>query len=155
MKLWDARALRCGGGAARELALLPDTRSVNAASFSPDGDRIVAVSQSDRIALYVDAHTKSGELEPTHSIRHDNKTGRWLSVFHARWDPKTDHAFVVGSMMHPRQAEVYTTEGGVVRRIMSLQDPEWMGSVQSRFAVHPSRDVIIACNSSGRAHCFH
>lgn len=155
VRLWDVRSFRKSRqSGTKELSLLPDTRSVNSASFSPKGDRIVTVSQSHRLCLYVNAHTKEGTIDPTHSIPHDNQTGRWLAVFHACWDPKTDHSFAVGSMSRPRQAEVYTTDGGVIRRIMSLQDPEWMNSVQSRLAFHSTRDVLVACNSSGRVHTF-
>lgn len=38
--------------------------------------------------------------------RHDNFTGRWLSTFHARWDPKTSTCFGVGSMKNPRQVSL-------------------------------------------------
>lgn len=154
VRLWDIRAHRDQKTGPGELATLPDTRSVNSASFSPTGDRIVSVGQSNRLSLYVDAHTSAGILQPTHSVPHDNKTGRWLAVFHAKWDPKTDHAFAVGSMSRPRQLEVYSTDGGAIRRIMSLQDPERMGSVQSRCAFHPTRDIVVGCNSSGRVHTF-
>eukprot|EP00038_Savillea_parva_P006452 m.163870 g.163870 ORF g.163870 m.163870 type:complete len:556 (+) comp12348_c0_seq1:134-1801(+) len=154
VRLWDARSIRGARAKSAQLALLPDSRSVNSASFSPGGDRIVSVTQNHKIHLYVNAHTKSGRVAATHSIAHDNKTGRWLAVFHARWDPKTDHAFAIGSMARPRQVEVYSTDGGKIRRIMSMQDPEQMGSVQSRLAFHPSQDVLVACNSSGRVHAF-
>ena len=75
-------------------------------------------------------------------------------MFHANWDPKTDHAFVIGSMTQPRQAEVYTAEGDSIRRVMSLQDPDWMASVQSRCDFHPSLDVVVCANASGKVHVF-
>ena len=155
MKLWDARKLGRGKKAAPLATLLePGERSVNSANFSPGGDRIVSVTQSNHLRLYVDAHKATGDVAPTHSVRHDNKTGRYLAVFHSQWDPKTEHSFVVGSMMKPRQVEVYTTEKGRLRRIMSLQNPEWLGSVQSRCAFHPRNDALVCANSSGRVHVF-
>ena len=103
------------------MAELPDTRSVNCAKYSPSGSRLLTVSMSHHLFLYVDAQKKAGAVDPDSTVYHDNKTGRWLSVFHANWDPKTDHAFVIGSMTQPRQAEVYTAEGDNIRRVMSLQ----------------------------------
>jgi hypothetical protein len=54
--------------------------------------------------------------------------------------------------------EVYsaTAAKGGVARLMSLQDPEWMGSVNSRVAFHPDPavDVVVGVNSSGRCHIF-
>eukprot|EP00935_MAST-01C_sp_MAST-1C-sp1_P001324 g1324.t1 len=93
------------------------------------------------------------QVEPTCKARHDNKTGRYLPVFHASWDPKTDHAFVVGSMSKPRQVEVYTTENNATRRVMSLQG-DYMNSVQSRNCFHPSLDIVVCGNASGRVHVF-
>lgn len=42
-------------------------------------------------------------LEPVVQIDHDNHTGRWLSVFKAKWHPKRDDTFFVGSMSQPKQ----------------------------------------------------
>eukprot|EP00658_Telonema_sp_P-2_P014759 TRINITY_DN15636_c0_g1_i1.p2 TRINITY_DN15636_c0_g1~~TRINITY_DN15636_c0_g1_i1.p2 ORF type:complete len:113 (-),score=25.17 TRINITY_DN15636_c0_g1_i1:217-555(-) len=105
---------------------------------------------------------QSGELETKAAcnVKHDNQTGRYLSVFHARWDPKEDGAFVVGSMCKPRQVEVYNCTWGEGKqktkchRIMSLQDSECIASVQSRNCFHPTRDIVISGNASGRVHVF-
>jgi WD40 repeat protein len=167
VRLWDVRAMRAAADiddVIEPFSTLPDELSVNSASWGPAGDRIVSVSQKNYLRLYHQPHhlaeggAKSkvlSTIDPTHSARHDNKTGRYLPVFHAAWDPKTDHAFVVGSMSQPRQVEVYTTEGGShTRRIMSLQSPDYLGSVQSRSAFHPSLDVLVCGNASGRVHVF-
>ena len=53
-----------------------------------------------------------------------------------------------------RQVEIYSTKSNQVRRLMSLQEPEYMASVQSRNAFHPTQDVVVCCNASGRAHVF-
>ena len=54
----------------------------------------------------------------------------------------------------PRQIEVFSAQGGQPRRVMSLQDPDWMASVQSRNAFHPSLDIVVGANASGRVHVF-
>ena len=57
-------------------------------------------------------------------------------------------------MTRPRQVEIYSTDNDKMRRIMSLQDPEWLGSVQSRNAFHPTQDILVCGNASGRVHVF-
>lgn len=59
-------------------------------------------------------------------------------------------------MSKPRQCDVYTTSlltGGKgaakVTRVAALQD-ELCASVHSRHAIHPTREVIVSGNSSGR-----
>jgi len=163
-KIWDVRKMAKAKKKATPVVTLFDELSVNSAHFSPDGKAILSVQSSYFLRLYYDAHTRSGEVQPGDACcnaRHDNKTGRYLSVFHAAWDPKADHAFVVGSMMQPRQVEIYsasraTKKGNKAKctRIMSLQDPNWMASVQSRNAFHPRRDVVVSGNASGKAHVF-
>jgi len=167
-KIWDVRKMG-GSKKSKPVVTLIDELSVNSASFSPDGTAIASVSQKNFVRLYYGAHNMSGEIQPNESscnVRHDNKTGRYLPVFHAAWDPKTDHAFVIGSMMQPRQVEIYSASApsasqkkGVLgkakcTRIMSLQDPEWLGSVQSRNCIHPRNDAVICGNASGRMHIF-
>jgi WD40 repeat protein len=164
VKIWDTRMLIGGRKAkaavARELAVLPEPgeRSVNGASFSPSGERLLSVSQSNQLRLYANPHKHAAgpdsPVHPTDSIYHDNKTGRWLAVFRAAWDPKQSDAFLIGSMARPRQAEIYTTEDDTLRRLMSLQDPDYLASVQSRNCFHPTLDVVMCANASGRVHVF-
>lgn len=42
-------------------------------------------------------------LEPIVEIQHNNHTGRWISVFKAKWNPNRDDIFFVGSMGTPKQ----------------------------------------------------
>ena len=110
VRLWDVRTLGGSGrGAGRgggmggidppvapELAVLPEpaTRSINSASFSPGGDQLLTVSQANQLRLYANPHKEAvgSTVAPTNSCYHDNKTGRWLAVFHAAWDPKVSQS---------------------------------------------------------------
>ena len=85
------------------------------------------------------------------SIPHDNKTGRFLPVFHATWDPKQPAAFAVGSMSKRRVVEVYSIPAG--GRVAVLGG-DALTSVQSRMAFHPMLDVLVCANASGRVHIF-
>ncbi|OXB62825.1 hypothetical protein ASZ78_008043 [Callipepla squamata] len=85
------------------------------------------------------------------SIRHNNNTGRWLTRFRAVWDPKQEQCFVVGSMARPRQIEVFRDSGVLLHAFSSA---ECLGSVCSINALHPTRNVLVGGNSSGRLHVF-
>lgn len=104
-------------------------------------------------------HVRVQDSGASRSIHHDNQTGRYLAVFHAKWDPKTTNSFVIGSMARPRQVEVYSTARGEkgkkaqCTRVMSLQGDE-LGSVQSRNCFHPRLDAVMCGNASGRVHVF-
>ena len=108
------------------------------------------------------------------SLDHDNKTGRYLPVFHAAWDPKCHDAFICGSMTQPRIVEVFSTaaiKGAAAffapskrdkkamalgcKRVGVLGDGgDYLASVQSRSAFHPFLDVVVCGNASGRVHIF-
>ena len=53
--------------------------SVSSSFFSPSGKSLLTTSFADRLDLTEDAHhVKGGKtIKPTHSIRHNNKTGRF------------------------------------------------------------------------------
>ena len=154
VKLFDAR--KFGGKKSKPLFTSPDSRSVNCAYFSRNGHHLLTVAMSNRLCVINDPFTKSGLTIPDHEIKHDNRTGRYLPVFHACWDPANDHTFVVGSMCRPRQVEVYSADGGTLKRIMVLQDPDYLNSVQSRntFHSHGGTKGIVCGNASGRVHVF-
>ena len=128
-------------------------RSVNSAFFSPSGSSLLTTTQLDTLDLLGDAHLKSGLIKkPTHRIRHNNKTGRWLSTFMARWHPGLDsgeETFVVGSMQQPRTIEIFSgTSGKLLRGIRG----EALTAVASRCCFHPNTNelIVVGGNSSGR-----
>jgi hypothetical protein len=100
-------------------------------------------------------------VEPVQSIRHDNKTGRWLSTFMANWHPVHD-VFCVGSMQQPRVMEVFTLEplnnnsnsnsagGDQFDRVAIGGDA--MTAVTSRCCFHSWSDqlIVVGGTSSGR-----
>ncbi|KAK2154158.1 hypothetical protein LSH36_275g04008, partial [Paralvinella palmiformis] len=83
--------------------------------------------------------------------RHNNYTGRWLSNFKAIWHPRREDLFIVGSMSRPRQIEMYSSTGKLVK---CFQDVDNLNSVCSLNAFHPNRDVLVGGNSSGRMFVF-
>jgi hypothetical protein len=92
-----------------------------------------------------------------HSLRHNNHTGRWLSTFRPTFDPKQPHTFILGSMEHPRRIGIFSTS--LINSLPSIISQctirdDNLNSVCSRNSFHPSIDIIVAGNSSGRVHIF-
>uniref|UniRef100_A0A8C2UDD7 WD repeat-containing protein 76 n=1 Tax=Coturnix japonica TaxID=93934 RepID=A0A8C2UDD7_COTJA len=132
VRVYDMRWLRRSGNKAVS-ALRGHSKSVASAYFSPiSGHRVVTVCADDK-------------------LRHNNNTGRWLTRFRAVWDPKQEQCFVVGSMARPRQIEVFQDTGLLLHAFCS---PEHLGSVCSINAFHPTRNILVGGNSSGRLHVF-
>ncbi|KAE8618631.1 hypothetical protein XENTR_v10009432 [Xenopus tropicalis] len=134
------------------LSLAGHSKSVASAYFSPvTGNRILTTCADDYIRVY-DSSSLSSAAPLLTALRHNNNTGRWLTRFRAVWDPKQESCFVVGSMARPRQIEVYNESGKLVH---SFWDSEHLGSVCSINAMHPTRNLVVGGNSSGRLHVFH
>jgi WD40 repeat protein len=198
-----ASASGCGGATFDapdfpEVVSFSENYSVNCAMWNPAGDKVVGVvmgpdgGSKGNLRVYSKPHLMGCSQDgPTPkakasacqfgamdgaaaSLDHDNKTGRYLPVFHAAWDPKNHDAFVCGSMTQPRIVEVFSTaainKGGAsfapgkrdkktmalgCKRVGVLGDGgEYLGSVQSRSAFHPFLDVVVCGNASGRVHIF-
>ncbi|NXT24516.1 WDR76 protein, partial [Syrrhaptes paradoxus] len=130
--IYDVRYLKSRGN--KPVSVLKGhTKSVASAYFSPvTGNRVVTVCADDK-------------------LRHNNDTGRWLTRFRAIWDPKQEDCFVVGSMARPRQIEVFQDTGKLLHSFYNL---DCLGSVCSINVVHPSKNILVGGNSSGRLHVF-
>ncbi|XP_072201642.1 WD repeat-containing protein 76 [Excalfactoria chinensis] len=150
VRVYDVRWLRRSGNQAVS-TLHGHTKSVASAYFSPSsGRRVVTVCADDKLRVY-DTSSLSATSALLCTVRHNNNTGRWLTRFRAVWDPKQEQCFVVGSMARPRQIEVFQDTGLLLHAFCS---PELLGSVCSINAFHPTRNILVGGNSSGRLHVF-
>jgi len=150
--LWDDRKPK------KEVWSIAHTNSINNASFSPTGAYLLITCQDHKLYLHADpvaapftAASPPDLSTAQYRIKHNNNTGRWLSKFWPTWDPKHPDAFVVGSLEQPRRIEVFSASSGF--QIASVRS-EWMNSVQSINQFHPSRNILVGANSSGRVHLF-
>jgi len=150
--IFDLRTATEGKLMARYSNLMGHTKSISSCAFNPEGDQVVTIAVDDRIRLY-DTTTFKPDCAPVCSVKHNNQTGRWLTPFRVCWDPSQRHTFYTGSMDQPRTIEAWSSQGGnlVIKKKMRH---ELLASVCSIVTVHPSRDVLIGGNSSGRAFCF-
>lgn len=138
------------------LVTLPHYRSVNCAYFSPrDGSWLVTVGQDSFIDMFDTSSLTKHKFvdEPTIAlprpirVRHNNITGRWLTKFHAAWDPKRPRHFVLGCLDQPRRIQIFRAGRRLpVRELMS----DNFASVHSINAFHPQLEMIAGGNSSGR-----
>ncbi|MCO5586057.1 hypothetical protein L7F22_039996 [Adiantum nelumboides] len=90
---------------------------------------------------------KDALLTPT-VLEHNNKTGKWLTAFRARWhrDPLVEPHFTVGNM--DRSAEIFSHDGTLLR---SFKHPVFTAVPASTY-LHPSRVGRMATgNASGYA----
>ncbi|KAJ1179158.1 hypothetical protein NDU88_004394 [Pleurodeles waltl] len=151
VSIYDVRRLKPKG--MRPVAsLLGNTKSVGSAYFSPiTGNRVVTICADDRIRVY-DTTSLHAEAPPLLlSLKHNNNTGRWLTRFRPVWDPRQEDCFVVGSMVQPRQIEVFHESGELVH---AFTDADYLGSVCSINVMHPTKNILVGGNSSGRLHVF-
>ena len=152
VRLWDIRKFSDNRGGSRKKSPTPFATqsvglSISSSFFSPSGDSLLSTSFANRLDLIQEPHKKSGTMKPTHAIRHNNQTGRWLTTFMATWHPTVD-MFVSGSMKKPRCVEVFDGDGNLSREVTG----ESLASVMSRCCFHPSTEkvTLIGGNSSGR-----
>ncbi|XP_009575104.1 PREDICTED: WD repeat-containing protein 76, partial [Fulmarus glacialis] len=148
--IYDVRYLKSNGNKPVS-SLKGHTKSVASAYFSPvTGNRVVTVCADDKLRVY-DTTSLSSTAAVLSTLRHNNNTGRWLTRFRAIWDPKQEDCFVVGSMARPRQIEVFQDTGKLLHSFYNL---DCLGSVCSINVVHPSKNILVGGNSSGRLHVF-
>ncbi|XP_074925863.1 WD repeat-containing protein 76 isoform X2 [Chelonoidis abingdonii] len=148
--IFDTRYLKPNGN--KPISFLSGhTKSVASAYFSPiTGNRVVTTCADDTLRVY-DTSSLSSTIPVLTAVRHNNNTGRWLTRFRAIWDPKQEDCFVVGSMARPRQIEIFQDTG---ERLHSFYNVDYLGSVCSINAVHPTKNILVGGNSSGRLHVF-
>uniref|UniRef100_A0ACB8E515 WD repeat-containing protein 76 n=2 Tax=Sphaerodactylus townsendi TaxID=933632 RepID=A0ACB8E515_9SAUR len=148
--IYDVRHLK-ESGSQPVVPLVGHSKSVASAYFSPvTGNRVVTTCADDYLRIF-GTHCLSSMAPILTTIRHNNNTGRWLTRFRAVWDPKRDDCIVVGSMARPRRVEVFHTTGELLH---SFSSADYLGSVCSINAWHPTRYIMAGGNSSGRLHVF-
>lgn len=153
VRLWDIRHFRSPKASddrsrPKPFATQACSKSINSAYFSPTGKQLLTTTMADNLELTENFHLQTGKVKPTKRIRHDNRTGRWLSTFMARWHPSEDF-FVVGSMGRPRAVEIFDGAKGTLMRAVR---GEALTAIASRCCFHPGGEdlILVGGNSSGR-----
>ena len=148
--IWDSRKLKSG---AWPLVRFEHDLAVTSASFSPSGRKLLSVSNDNLLRLWdpvcepLAKNPLSDTIVDPSKIKHDNRTGRWLTVFRGVWDPKDDDIFILGNL--GRVVDVYSTKASSHSRAIALAS-EFMTTVPAVNACHPSRNWVISGNASGK-----
>ena len=93
--------------------------------------------------------TTNKGIQPTATIKHCTKTGRWVVPFRVTWTASGD-AIICGGMN--RKCEIYDAVKGTKQA--SFVSPDLMTAIPSRNAAHPNGQVIACATNSGRVHLF-
>ncbi|KAH6954857.1 hypothetical protein HG530_011042 [Fusarium avenaceum] len=160
LKIWDLRKIS-GKGDLRHPALLGEHESrlsVSHASWSPGG-QIATSSYDDTIKIYdfgnasswkTGQDIKESAMKPAHTVRHNNQTGRWVTILKPQWQKRPHDGiqkFVIGNMN--RFIDVFASDGSQLAQL----DGEGITAVPAVAHFHPSQDWVAGGTSSGKL-CF-
>ncbi|XP_043933652.1 WD repeat-containing protein 76-like [Protopterus annectens] len=126
------------------------SRIVSSAYFSPmNGKRVLTTCVDDNLRVY-DTSCILPDIGLLASISHNN-VGEGLTCFKAIWDPKRKDCFVVGSIAHPRQIEVFHETGSLVH---SFTNVNYLTSMCFCNTMHPTRNMLAAGSHRGFVYVF-
>lgn len=154
VKIWDLRKIS-GKGDLRHPALMAEHESrlsVSHASWSAGGS-LATSSYDDTVKIYSfpDAGLwKPGEsvdIKPTHVIRHNNQTGRWVTILKPQWQRRPQDGiqkFVIGNMN--RFVDVFAENGEQLAQL----DGDGISAVPAVAHFHPSMNWVVGGTGSGK-----
>jgi len=157
LKIWDLRNIQ-GDKDDRVPALIGEHESrlsVSHASWSPAG-HIATASYDDTIKIHT--FDKAGSfkvghdldidaMKPTATIRHNNQTGRWVTILKPQWQERPEDGiqkFVIGNMN--RFVDVYSSDGEQLAQLSG--DGITAGPAVAQF--HPTKDWVAGGTASGK-----
>ncbi|KAK2059491.1 WD domain-containing protein [Colletotrichum caudatum] len=152
VKVWDLRNIS-GKGEMRFPAMLyeHDSRlSVSHASWSPGG-QIATSSYDDTIKIYdwADraAWDRGGGMEPKEVVKHNNQTGRWVTILKPQWQRRPRDGIqklVIGNMN--RFVDVYAANGEQLAQLGG----DGISAVPAVAQFHPTMDWVAGGTASGK-----
>ncbi|KAG4026578.1 hypothetical protein MFRU_039g00560 [Monilinia fructicola] len=158
LKIWDLRKIT-GTGDSRHPILLGEHESklsVSHASWSPAGH--VATSSYDdtiKIHSFLDAGSfqaghslDDAAMKPTTVIRHNNQSGRWVTILKPYWQEKPEDGiqkFVIPNMN--RFCDVYSADG---EQLAQLGGDGLITAVPAAAQFHPTKDWVAGGTAAGK-----
>jgi WD repeat-containing protein 76 len=162
LKIWDLRKIK-GTGANRHPALLGEHESrlsVSHASWSRGG-RIATSSYDDTIKIHDFSSSSASDanawaaghdisdtaMKPTHVVKHNNQTGRWVTILKPQWQlrPKDGIDKLAIGNMH-RFVDVFAADGEQLAQL----EGEGITAVPAVAHFHPSLDWVAGGSASGK-----
>jgi len=135
MRLWDLKSLS-GLPTSSEIAEVEvgsclanyaHGLACSSAYFNPAGNKIVSTSYDDLVRIWevepgirdswLAGQLGNVDLAPAFQARHDNQTGRWVSVMKARWSPNPRFPchFTIGNM--GQKLDIYSPKGELLTQL--------------------------------------
>ncbi|XP_015365077.1 PREDICTED: WD repeat-containing protein 76-like [Diuraphis noxia] len=148
VSLWDIRNMT--DQSINPVLQFEHPKSLTSAFFSASGSKMVSTCNDDNLRIFNTDRLNSSCTKPINIIPHNNHTGRWLSVFKAKWNPGRDNEFFVGSMLSPKRIQVYNSAGHVLHILQSTDMTTYCPVIE----VHPTQAIYVGGNGSGRLHIF-
>jgi WD repeat-containing protein 76 len=157
IKIWDLRKIN-GRGELRQPHLVGEHTSrlsVSHASWS-SGGHVATTSYDDTIKIYDFSAAKAWKeghditdagMEPAHQIRHNNQTGRWVTILKPHWQkhPKDGiQKLAIGNMN--RFVDVYAANGEQLAQL----EGDGITAVPAVAHFHPTMDWVAGGNASGK-----
>jgi len=157
LKIWDLRKIT-GKGDLRAPVLLGEHQSrlsVSHASWSAAG-HVATASYDDTIKIhsFLDAGSfriahelDEGAMAPTATIRHNNQTGRWVTILKPQWQERPEDGIqklVIGNM--ERFVDVFTADGEQLAQLGG----EGITAVPAVTHFHPTKDWVAGGTASGK-----
>jgi len=157
LKIWDLRSIK-GKGEFRLPSLVGEHESrlsVSHASWSAAG-HVATASYDDTIKIhsFLNAgsfkigHTLDEEaMEPTSIIKHNNQTGRWVTILKPQWQERPEDGiqkFVIGNMN--RFVDVFSSDGEQLAQLSG----EGITAVPAVAQFHPTKDWVAGGTASGK-----
>ena len=157
LKIWDLRSIK-GKGDSRIPALMGEHESrlsVSHASWSAGG-HVATASYDDTIKIHsfpdagsfkVGHDLDSKAMKPTATIKHNNQTGRWVTILKPQWQERPEDGiqkFVIGNMN--RFVDVFSSDGEQLAQLSG----EGITAVPAVAQFHPTKDWVAGGTASGK-----
>ena len=154
VKIWDLRNIS-GEGDESAPSLVGEHASrlsISHAAWSPGG-HLATSSYDDTIKIYSfpECSTwkagETAEVEPAHIVRHNNQTGRWVTILKPQWQQQPadgNNKFVIGNMN--RFVDVFAADGSQLAQLGG----EGITAVPAAAVFHPRMDWVAGGTASGK-----
>ncbi|PKS12320.1 hypothetical protein jhhlp_001620 [Lomentospora prolificans] len=157
VKIWDLRKMT-GSGHHKAPTLVGEHASrlsISHAAWSAGG-HLATSSYDDTIKIYSFPEAggwKAGrslsekEMQPAHVVRHNNQTGRWVTILKPQWQQQPKDGipkFVIGNMN--RFVDVYAADGSQLAQLGG----DGITAVPAVAQFHPTLDWVAGGTASGK-----
>ncbi|KAK6540310.1 hypothetical protein TWF694_009116 [Orbilia ellipsospora] len=154
MKIWDLRKIVGRGENAKpHMVVEHESRlSVSSAIWSSNG-KVATTGYDDTVKVFDFSDSKKWKegktlesIDPAVTIRHNNQTGRWVTILRAQWQqsPTGLQKFCIGNMN--RFVDIYSESGEQLAQLGG----DLVTAVPAVAQFHPTQDWIVGGTASGK-----